>query len=67
MLNDVLKYHLSFGWSLIPLRPKSKEPLIKWQEFQGRKATEAEVREVAFKMAYNEHRSRYRKHLPGSA
>ncbi len=44
MLTEALKY-LSLGWSLIPLKPKSKEPLIKWQEFQSRRATEQEVRE----------------------
>lgn len=44
MLNDVLRY-LSLGFSVIPLKPKSKEPLITWKEFQSRKATESEVRE----------------------
>jgi hypothetical protein len=43
MLNDALKY-LSLGLSIIPLRPRGKEPLIPWTEFQTRKATEAEVR-----------------------
>lgn len=44
MLNEALK-NLSFGWSVIPLKPHSKEPLIKWAEFQNRRASEAEVRE----------------------
>lgn len=44
MLNDVLRY-LNLGFSVIPLKPKSKEPLIPWKEFQSRKATESEVRE----------------------
>lgn len=44
MLNEALKY-LSMGWSIIPLRPKSKEPLIKWIEFQNRRASESEVKD----------------------
>ena len=44
MLNHALKY-LSLGYSVIPLRPGSKEPLISWKEYQSRKASEAEVRE----------------------
>lgn len=42
MLNEALKY-LSLGLSVIPLKPKSKEPLIKWQEYQKRFASIAEV------------------------
>lgn len=36
--------YLGLGWSLIPLRPKSKEPLIPWTEFQNRKASEQELK-----------------------
>jgi hypothetical protein len=36
--------YLRQGYSIIPLKPRSKEPLIPWQEFQKRHATEAEVR-----------------------
>ncbi len=32
------------GFSIILLRPKAKEPLIPWQEFQKRIASEAEIR-----------------------
>lgn len=39
-----LKYR-ALGLSVIPLRPKSKEPLIPWTEFQMRLATEAEIEE----------------------
>lgn len=35
--------YLRAGWSLIPLKPNGKEPLIPWTEFQQRKATESEV------------------------
>jgi len=37
--------YLKLGWSLIPVKPKSKEPLIDWKEFQTRKASEAELRQ----------------------
>lgn len=42
MLNHALNY-LKLGLSIIPLEPKGKKPLIKWEEFQKRKATEQEV------------------------
>jgi len=32
------------GWSVIPLRPKTKIPKLPWQEFQDRRADEEEVR-----------------------
>ncbi len=44
MLDCALDY-LSRGWSVIPLRTKSKKPLIPWEQFQSRLATEAEVRD----------------------
>ncbi len=31
------------GWSVIPVRPRSKIPLLRWEEFQSRQAGEAEV------------------------
>ena len=42
-LSAALAY-LSRGWSVIPLAPRGKTPLVRWQEFQNRHATEAEVR-----------------------
>lgn len=43
MLNDALKY-LSFGWSVVPLRPMSKEPLLSsWTEYQTRLPTTIEI------------------------
>ncbi len=36
---------LSLGFSVIPLRERSKEPLINWKEYQSRRASESEVRE----------------------
>lgn len=41
-LNAALQY-LRHGWSVIPLRPNSKLPMVQWVEFQTRHATPAEV------------------------
>ena len=35
---------LSLGYSIIPVSPKGKTPLVKWEEFQHRRASEDEVR-----------------------
>jgi len=43
MLTHALRY-LKLGLSVIPLKPNGKGPLIKWQEYQSRKATEDEIR-----------------------
>lgn len=43
MLMWALRY-LKAGLSIIPLKPKSKEPLIDWKELQIRKPTEKEVK-----------------------
>lgn len=43
MLQHALNY-LRKGYSVIPLKPKGKEPLIAWAEFQKRRASEQEVR-----------------------
>ena len=34
------------GWSVIPLKPQSKEPLIPWRELQRRRLTEREIIEI---------------------
>lgn len=44
MLHEARRY-IEMGYSVIPLRPGNKEPLIKWQEFTQRKATDAELLE----------------------
>ena len=36
--------HLRAGFSVIPLRPRDKRPLIPWADFQRRRATETEAR-----------------------
>ena len=40
--DQALEY-LDRGWSIIPIRPSTKRPAIKWQEFQTRQPTEEEV------------------------
>jgi len=42
MLNAALLYVIK-GWSIIPLYPKNKHPLIPWQEHQQRRATPKEI------------------------
>jgi hypothetical protein len=42
MLNKAL-YYRSLGFSIIPVG-KDKKPLLKWEEFQKRKATEEEIK-----------------------
>src|SRR4051812_5400647 len=42
-LSSALAY-LSRGWSVIPIAPRGKTPLVRWQEFQNRHPTESEVR-----------------------
>lgn len=36
--------YLERGWSVIPIRPRDKRPLVKWAEFQRRRASDLEVR-----------------------
>ena len=33
------------GFSVIPIIPKDKKPLIRWEEYQTRRATEDEIKE----------------------
>lgn len=44
MLSWALKY-LDLKLSVIPLKPRGKDPLISWKEFQSRRATPEEVKE----------------------
>jgi len=40
---DFAKAYLSWGWSLIPIVPETKEPAVKWLEFTERQPTIEEV------------------------
>jgi hypothetical protein len=42
---DAALLYASFKWSVIPIRPRDKRPMIKWQQYQKRLATEKEIRE----------------------
>ncbi|MDQ0340249.1 uncharacterized protein (DUF927 family) [Caldalkalibacillus uzonensis] len=48
-MNEYLKYALkyaSLGWSVIPLQPKDKKPIIKsWMEYQSKRADEQQIKE----------------------
>ncbi|MEM3908168.1 MAG: bifunctional DNA primase/polymerase, partial [Nitrososphaerota archaeon] len=37
--------YLKEGYSIIPLQPRDKRPVINWEEYQKRRPTEQEVRE----------------------
>lgn len=43
------KKYINLGWSIIPVEPRGKKPLIKWEEFQNRRASETELREWLIK------------------
>lgn len=43
MLRNALQY-LKMGWSILPIKPNSKEPLIDWKDYQKRKLTEEELK-----------------------
>lgn len=38
------RYYLSNGFSVVPVKPGAKSPAIRWEEYQNRLPTEAEVR-----------------------
>ena len=39
-----LEYHQE-GWSVIPVKPAGKTPLVKWEQFQKKRATAQQVKE----------------------
>jgi hypothetical protein len=46
MMSELLTAALSYlkrGFSVIPIQPREKKPLITWEEFQTRRATEEEI------------------------
>lgn len=42
---DIALHYLRQNWSVIPIDPNTKRPLVAWTQFQNRRATPAEVRE----------------------
>jgi hypothetical protein len=42
LLVEALRY-AGYHWSVIPMRAHDKRPLIKWQQYQQQRATEAEI------------------------
>jgi len=44
-LEGYIELYKRLGFNIIPLKARSKEPLIKWSEFETRKATEEELKQ----------------------
>ena len=36
-IHDAAVRYLCLGWSVVPVRPRGKTPLVHWQEYQPRK------------------------------
>ena len=43
-MNSAVHEYIGRGWSIIPIRPVDKRPLVRWEEFQHRHPSEAEAR-----------------------
>jgi hypothetical protein len=46
-VKSLLDYALGYsrlGWSVIPIKPRDKRPLIKWEKFQEKRAVEKQIR-----------------------
>src|SRR5437879_6578133 len=43
-INEEIREYMGRGWSIIPIRAGDKRPLVRWEEFQHRHPSEAEVR-----------------------
>ena len=42
-IHDAALRYLCLGWSVIPVRPRGKTPLVHWQEYQRRLPTDTEI------------------------
>jgi hypothetical protein len=42
-INEAVREYIGRGWSIIPIRTGDKRPLVRWEEFQDRHASEAEA------------------------
>jgi hypothetical protein len=43
-MDDTIRDYTGRGWSIIPIRPGDKRPLVRWEDFQHRHPGEAEAR-----------------------
>jgi hypothetical protein len=43
MLAWAQRYRQPIGWSIVPLVPRGKEPLVAWQKFQSQRATASQI------------------------
>ena len=43
-INTALFCLKNLGWSIIPIKTKTKLPLVSWKEFQTRRPTEEEIK-----------------------
>lgn len=43
LIEQALKY-ARYNWSIIPMRPHEKRPMIRWQEYQQHRATEEQIK-----------------------
>jgi hypothetical protein len=43
-VHEAIHYYMRRGWSIIPIRSGDKRPLVRWEEFQHRRAAEEEAR-----------------------
>jgi hypothetical protein len=43
-MNAEVHDYIGRGWSVIPIRPGDKRPLVRWEDFQHRRPIEAEAR-----------------------
>ncbi len=42
-VSNAVQNYMRRGWSIIPIRPGDKRPLVEWDQFQRRRAGEADV------------------------
>ena len=45
MMADAARRYLARGWSVLPLRPRDKRPLVRWENLQNERPCEADIAE----------------------
>src|SRR5262245_9076067 len=43
-MNEAIRDYMGRDWSIIPIRARDKRPLVRWEEYQHRRAGQAEAR-----------------------